>query len=349
VNDWNPLISIIVPIYQVEQYLKRCIESIVRQTYQRIEIILVDDGSKDSSLNICESFARDDNRIKIIQKSNGGLVTARKAGAESASGDYVSFVDGDDWIDADYIEKMVRSLANQRGDMVLAGFSRCIYGETEKKVTNGICSGIYDRDSIHKDIVPTLLNDCKNPTGAIIPAVWNKMFRREILMECLIKVDNGITLGEDIICSYLSLINSNMVIIDNEITGYHYRINETSMTGQNDSNFLLHVESLFKCIDKVFLAGNITLQQVNRYKSYILLIDGIGNIEKKCKNRFSVVYGLMQYNMSLINNIYLYEVICSCKADVCKYHWMQSSLDALSKKRYMRAVLAETLTRRCDY
>lgn len=98
------MISIIVPVYNVEKYLERCIESIVNQTYKDIEIILVDDGSPDNCPVICDRYAEKDNRIKVIHKQNGGLINARKSGLEIAQGDYIGFVDSDDWIEPEMYE-----------------------------------------------------------------------------------------------------------------------------------------------------------------------------------------------------------------------------------------------------
>lgn len=101
----SPRISVIVPVYNVEQYLPRCVESILAQTYENLEILLVEDGTKDNSGAICDAYARQDARVKAIHKENGGLSSARNAGIDAATGDYLSFVDSDDWIEPDMYEK----------------------------------------------------------------------------------------------------------------------------------------------------------------------------------------------------------------------------------------------------
>lgn len=103
----KPLISVIVPIYNVESYLNRCVESIVNQTYQNLEIILVDDGSPDNCPQICDDWARKDSRIKVIHKENGGLSDARNAGMNIATGEYISFIDSDDYVALDFCETML--------------------------------------------------------------------------------------------------------------------------------------------------------------------------------------------------------------------------------------------------
>ncbi|MBS5190335.1 MAG: glycosyltransferase family 2 protein [Lachnospiraceae bacterium] len=109
----KPLVSVIVPIYNVEKYLGQCIDSLVNQTYRELEIILVDDGSKDNSGSICDIYAKEDFRVKVIHKSNGGLSSSREAGINVASGDYVMIIDGDDWINTDTIQECMDCIVKE--------------------------------------------------------------------------------------------------------------------------------------------------------------------------------------------------------------------------------------------
>ena len=117
-------LSIIVPIYEVGEYLNECIQSIVKQNYSNLEVILVDDGSKDNSPALCDNWASKDSRIKVIHKPNNGLVSARKAGLEIATGDYIGYVDGDDWIEEDMYTNMMNVVNHQEVDMVISGFKK---------------------------------------------------------------------------------------------------------------------------------------------------------------------------------------------------------------------------------
>lgn len=114
-----PKISIIVPIYNVEKYIKKCLDSIINQTLKDIEIIIVNDGTKDNSAIICEEYAKIDNRIKIIHKENGGLGNARNVGMTYAKGEYIGFVDSDDWVDSDYFEKLYNKAINEQADVCI--------------------------------------------------------------------------------------------------------------------------------------------------------------------------------------------------------------------------------------
>ena len=114
-------ISVIVPVYNVEAYLPRCVESIMAQTYQNLEIFLVDDGTKDNCGAICDAYARQDNRVRVIHKENGGLSSARNAGIDASTGEYLSFVDSDDWIEPDMYEKMMGLMEKYGVRLVCAG------------------------------------------------------------------------------------------------------------------------------------------------------------------------------------------------------------------------------------
>ena len=135
-------VSIVVPVYNVQEYLKRCVDSILAQTYENMEIILVDDGSKDSSGQICDSYAEKDNRIRVIHKENGGSNSARLAGVRAAMCEYICFVDSDDWIEPVMIEKMMEAAEREQADIVASG----IYVDEPVRPwiwKNGIRQGVY--------------------------------------------------------------------------------------------------------------------------------------------------------------------------------------------------------------
>ena len=165
------LISIIVPIYKVEAYLDRCIESIVDQTYKNLEIILVDDGSPDGCPQICDNWKEKDDRIKVIHKENGGLSDARNAGMQIMTGTYVSYVDSDDWIAKNMYEKMLKAIKKNDADICECQFEK----------TAGV---IKDTANAKADTVVTLSK--KEALKAVVqekinPVVWNKIYKREIV------------------------------------------------------------------------------------------------------------------------------------------------------------------------
>ena len=171
------LISIIVPVYNIADYLPRCLETIFQQTYQHLEIILVDDGSTDKSKEICNAYVEKDNRARVIHQRNQGLWTARNAGLRVAQGDYIMFIDGDDYIHHDYIRIMHESITQGDGyDMVIAGFK--ITTNANEDVSSPI-------DIIHKKLSQTdLIEECFNIKRIDLPTVvvvWNKLYRAELI------------------------------------------------------------------------------------------------------------------------------------------------------------------------
>ncbi len=167
----NKVISVIVAIYNIEAYLEKCIDSIVNQSYSKLEIILVNDGSTDSSGAICQSYAEKDSRIKVINKPNGGLSSARNTGLDCASGDYIAFVDGDDFLDQDMYEQMLKKLDEHQADIVECSY-REIYEDCVKETTAGL-----------GDVL--ICNNYEALTWQLkwkyfLSVAWNKIYVREL-------------------------------------------------------------------------------------------------------------------------------------------------------------------------
>ena len=222
----NPIFSVIVPIYNVERYLRQCIESMIKQDFPSVEIILVDDGSTDSSPMICDEYAKVDKRLKIIHKKNGGLVSARQAGACVAMGKYILNVDGDDWVDPEYFRELDNIVSAYEPDMICFGavFIR------ENKVINHIgCNrtGLYDKSQIEKYIYPVLIED---EIGSYFsPSIWSKAIKKEIYLKCQMHLDQRIKIGEDHAVTKPAIYQSNSIFLTDKCL-YCYRLNPSSMT-----------------------------------------------------------------------------------------------------------------------
>ncbi len=184
-------VSVVVPVYKVEKYLKRCVDSILNQTLKEIEIILVDDGSPDKCGEICDSFAEIDNRIKVVHKSNGGLSSARNAGINVASGEYIGFVDSDDDIDINMYEKMYSAALKHKVDFVMCDYQRILENNNSFNKSLSIDSGFYDKDKIKKDIFPSLIMGSNIDYGPLL-SVWHCLYKRKFL------TDNSITFADDV-------------------------------------------------------------------------------------------------------------------------------------------------------
>lgn len=222
-------ISIIVPIYNVEDYVKPCIESIIGQTYRNLEIILVDDGSTDHCPEICDDYAKKDERIHVIHKQNGGLVSARKAGVAAATGDYVLGVDGDDWIEKDRMEVLVREgILPSHADMIyLSGF---VMEFEEENIQHGfdIPIKLFGNNEIESEVFPLML---KGGKANIIGTLWSWAIRRELLLKNQMLVDDRVSYQEDFLCVCFCLLDAKSVMTIQQ-GGYHYIQRASSITYQ---------------------------------------------------------------------------------------------------------------------
>lgn len=240
----KPLISIIVPVYNSEKFLEDCLNSIIRQTYLNLEIIIVDDGSTDRSVNICDEYARRDNRIIVIHKANGGNISARKAGARIAKGEYIGFVDSDDWIEPIMFEKLMEETKEGTIDMVSSGH---YIEETNARVAINcaISSGLYSSQEDMKYIRRNMIFErIKNEQG-ITYTLCSKLFRRSILDEVIYKIDDECNYVEDAACVFLFIQRCTSVSIVYDIY-YHYRMNMESMIHSKNEKYLI-------CINKIYI------------------------------------------------------------------------------------------------
>lgn len=210
----RPIISIIVPVYNVERYLERCINSILNQTFKNFELILVDDGSTDKSGEICDSFAGYDKRIRVIHKKNGGLSSARNVGLDVSIGKYIGFVDSDDWIDEFMYEKLYRNMIKTKSDIVICNFSR-VYEEN----LNMVKSNIYNnkvRVFNNIETLEQLYND-----KYIFVVAWNKLYKKELFDE--IKYKEGVICEDEFIAPYLLYKCKRTAYIPDSLYYYYQR------------------------------------------------------------------------------------------------------------------------------
>lgn len=224
------MISIIVPVYNIEKYLSQCLDSLISQTFSDIEIILVDDGSTDGCYDICENYKEKDSRIIVIHKENGGLVNARKTGINNAHGEYIAYVDGDDWIEPNMYERMYQKITEQVVDVVMCGRYEDT-GEASKAVFHGLPEGRYNKQALVETVYPRLIVNDGFFEWGVFPGVWDKLFKREIVERYQIAVDDRIVMGEDAACVYPCLLNANSIYIIHECL-YHYRQSISSMVKQ---------------------------------------------------------------------------------------------------------------------
>ena len=267
----QPLISVIVPIYMIDRYVGLCIESIINQTYKNLEIILVDDGGKDRCPEICDLYSSKDSRIKVIHKTNGGLVSARKSGLKESTGEYISYVDGDDWIGPAFIEELYKATAQSGADIVCAGFTRELFTKSAT-FNNYLPSGIYEGEKL-KELWRSMASFGAYYRPGISTYVWNKLFKREILFDPQLNVDDRIGIGEDAAVTYPALLNCARVAVIDNVT-YHYRQREDSMLKQSSgySNEAQKLKYLFDYLTAWSDRTDEELQIKKQVEDYILSI-----------------------------------------------------------------------------
>ena len=243
-------ISIIVPMYNVEKYIDRCLSSLINQTYYRIEIILINDGSTDSTFNIAKKYADNDERIILLDFENKGVSAARNQGLNVATGDYCLFVDSDDWLDLDWIEKLIQKVKTDQVDVVVSGY---YYNSHEQKRV--LPSG--------EKNVKELLNMVADPMCECNSALWNKLILANLAKQ--FRFDETLSIGEDMLYLCQCIIAAQKILVIEE-AGYHYfQRSDSAMSG----------------VTEKMLTGILAYQKVDSYFES-------NNIDQSIRNIFSI-------------------------------------------------------------
>lgn len=279
----NPKISIIVPVYKVEQYLHKCVGSILAQTFINFELILVDDGSPDNCGKICDEYAERDSRIKVIHKENGGLASARNAGLNIAQGDYVGFVDSDDWIESDMYELLYKMCVENNCD--IASCTSKIYYNDKTVITGTHPLIIHNKNEAMKAMLEGELYD---------EVVWTKLFKRSLMQN--IEFPVGMTY-EDTAFTYKVIHNSEKVCCIGE-PKYHYIKRDNSMMDKAVKNIkidaVLIYDEMYKFINQHYqeLNGLVTLKLANSAMVVLNLISFSGKF-KEYKTKYYKVTSIL--------------------------------------------------------
>lgn len=230
-------ISVIVPVYNVEKYIEKCIRSIMKQTLEEIEIIVVNDGSLDRSLEIIDRLLKEDQRIKVITKKNGGLSSARNTGIKIATGKYIQHIDGDDWVEKDFLKSMYEFAEKENLDIVVSDYYEDYFDE-KKKIKKGKKKSekiIFDSKEYLKDL---FYDDDA-------PAMWNKLFKTSLYKENNIFHPENISIGEDL-STAPRLIYFSKKIGYLKKAFYHYMQNSQNMTNKATG---INKCQIFQCFD----------------------------------------------------------------------------------------------------
>lgn len=261
------LFSVIVPIYNIEKYIRKCIDSVLVQSFADFELILVDDGSPDNCGKICDEYEKKDARIKVIHKKNGGLVSARQAGIKVASGDYIFHLDGDDAILPDALESAYKIVCDTNADIVSFSYKTCINDIIGEEVEDIISEGIYNKQEIEKNILPHLLSD--DNMNHIFYFLWGKVIKRELATKHQFNVNTAISLGEDLSCIVPCFLEAQKVYMSKKPI-YLYTIRNDSISTDFKTNQISQIADVITGLRNLNMEKPKDFdEQISRYSCFM--------------------------------------------------------------------------------
>ena len=254
------LISVIIPIYNVAPYLEKCVHSVLNQSYKNLEIILVDDGSTDGCSQLCDKLGVSDHRVKVLHQENKGLVCARKAGVEAAKGNYVAFVDGDDWIESGMYEDLLENIVVTNADFVHSEW----YSERDGVISNRhyylgniVFDETYDKQK--------LLKNCLTNSNLLDNTIVSKLYKKDFFRSCYANVPDDQSQGEDLLCFCESILRSKIVAVSKNAY-YHYVYRNDSLSHKEDILLLSERCRCYYHLERILFRFNCNedLLEINR-------------------------------------------------------------------------------------
>lgn len=268
-------ISVIVPVYNTAKYLKKCVTSLVRQTYGNLEIILVDDGSNDGSGRLCDELAGGDSRIRVVHKENGGLISAWKAGVAKSSGRYLNFVDSDDWVDPVMIEEMAEYLTGNEKEIVASDYVIERENGSRTFVWQQILPGEYDRAALERNVIPALLG---RENRYVTVSRCMKLISRKLIEDNMKYSNPAVILGEDLTIMFPALIDCNRLVVMDHKAYYHYLyVNESMVHKYNEKlygDIQLLKQTILHAVNDKFTGKELAerLKQVDQEYVFLLML-----------------------------------------------------------------------------
>lgn len=326
------LISVIVPVYNVEKYLKECLDSICRQTYKNLEIILIDDGSNDLSGKICDEYLKKDCRIKVIHTENKGVCSARNIGMEKAKGKWITFVDSDDWIEEEFCEELYREIIKENCDVALCGYYRVI-GKNREKINCNIKEKFVNSNQY-------LIKSLNPQTGYGFSHM--KLYRSECIRN--VKFNEKLVVGEDAL--FNEMISENIkkgVMVSKPL--YNYRINQNSVVKRYDKKYFeKYLKSIIVNKEYIFdkyYENRVIIQNYYNYVAFHVLLVAVNycfnpqnnkqykTLKEICNNKY-FKEGIKKSNydsLSLTRKITLFTIkikLYLLTGAICKYRQKQN-------------------------
>ena len=324
----QPQVSIIVPVYNVENYIERCLNSLVNQTFKDIEIITINDGSTDKSLELINKYVKEDIRVSVIDLGDEGVSYCRNLGIEKANGKYIMFVDSDDWIDSNMIEVMYKKAEENKLDLVMCSYIREFKDHSKEKIFNLPEEIIYKEDKVKNELLRKLVGPVKeelsNPEMLdALGTVWGKLYRTDILKENKIKFVDLKEIGsaEDTLFNIFTFNYLKKVMFLNKPMYHYWRDNPKSVTSQYNSKLKEQRKVFFKYISDFIKENNF--EQVfeealnNRICTSVL---GLGLIECSKNNKISRINKIKNIK-KIINEEYIRNAYKNLELKYFSIHW----------------------------
>lgn len=324
----QPQVSIIVPVYNVENYIERCLNSLVNQTFKDIEIITINDGSTDKSLELLNKYAKEDIRISVIDLGDEGVSYCRNLGIEKANGKYIMFVDSDDWIDSSMVEVMYKKAEENKLDLVMCSYIREFKDHSKEKIFNLPQEIIYKDNEVKNELLRKLVGPIKeelsNPEMLdALGTVWGKLYRADILKENKIKFVDLKEIGsaEDTLFNIFTFNYLKKLMFLNKPMYHYWRDNLKSVTSQYNPKLKEQRKVFFKYISDFIKENNF--EQVfeealnNRICTSVL---GLGLIECSKNNKISRINKIKNIKI-IINEEYIRNAYKNLELKYFSIHW----------------------------
>lgn len=307
-------VSIIVPIYNVETYLKQCLDSLINQTLKGIEIICVNDGSTDNSLAIIQEYAQRDTRVVILSKDNGGLSSARNAGMKIAKGKYIGFVDSDDWVDLGMFEKLYNKAISKDADIAMCAVN-CVNEMTQEIENNDTYFQLGCFSEKFNDIVFNH-RDTKDFLFDISVTAWNKIYKKELIEKYNIAFPEGLIFEDNPFFYATYFIAENVIIVRDSL--YYYRINRNDSIIKKANKKFFDVVKIMDIIEETLINQHLFEEYKNDFLKYKIntILYRFSQIQKDYQKEFFYIIkrnfdkiNLSKYTLSLTNSYYYADVI----------------------------------------
>lgn len=344
-----PILSIIVPIYNVQKYLSKCLDSILIQTFTDYEVILVNDGSIDQSGEICDKYASSDSRVIVIHQNNSGVSSARNIGIENAKGEFLAFVDPDDTIEENMYEMLVDHALKYNADLVVCPYNSINLIDASVHVST-VWDDVYSRinkEEIEKYIIPSLL---ENKTYSLVP-IWNKLYKKQIFDTFNVKFDENMNYGEDKKLNFkiLTLINS-LVIIKQPLYNYYIRNRQSLTTIFKENLYIDYIcESKHLLIELCKIYGNEKYENTIRQHytgEALLYMTNVVNEKIPPKNKYRIFNTILS-DEEFIKDLQIYK-FHSIYGHLLKFFCQFGNVKSLLLLLNLRAKLIKNVIKKVD-